>query len=165
MFGRFLNWLEKHGRKRIVMDRQDNEPYLERYYLFIKDREWFPFNFFLHKFLKSDPDDLHDHPWGYATIILKGGYWEWVPLFVQNEVGGVKTNMIVGEKKIWRGPGHFRTCKADSLHRIELDPNVKECWTLFIPFSKKRDWGFLTHNNWKNFKWIDHETYLRDHAN
>ena len=49
----FLKLLEKLGRKRIVYDRVDNEPYLERYYLFLKDRTWFPFNVFLHKFLKS----------------------------------------------------------------------------------------------------------------
>ena len=57
----FLNFLERIGRKRIVMDRQDNEPYLERYYLFLKDRKHFPFNVFLHKFLKSDPDDHAHH--------------------------------------------------------------------------------------------------------
>ena len=78
----FLKLLERLGRKRIVMDRTSNEPYLERYYLFLKDRgERFPFNVFLHKFLKSDPDDVHDHPWPYFTIILRGGYWEWIPQF------------------------------------------------------------------------------------
>ena len=77
----FLNTLDRLGRKRIVMDRQNDEPYLERYYLFLKDRKRFPFNVFLHKFLKSDPDDVHDHPWPYATLILKGGYHEWTPLF------------------------------------------------------------------------------------
>ena len=65
-----LKALDKLGRKRIVMDRLNNEPYLERYYIFLKDRKWFPFNVFLHKFLKSDPDDLHDHHWPYATLIL-----------------------------------------------------------------------------------------------
>ena len=82
MFQKFLSWLDRRGRKRIVYDRIDNEPYLERYYLFLKDRgEHFPFNIFLHKFLKSDIDDLHDHPWPYATLILRGGYWEWRPQF------------------------------------------------------------------------------------
>ncbi len=57
----FLNILEKLDRKRIIMDRVNNEPYLERYYLFLKDRKKFPFNIFLHKFLKGDPDDVHDH--------------------------------------------------------------------------------------------------------
>jgi hypothetical protein len=63
------------------MDRVNGEPYLERYYVFLKDRKRFPFNIFVHKFLKSDPDDVHDHPWPYATLILKGGYWEWRPQF------------------------------------------------------------------------------------
>jgi len=72
----FLKLLEKLDRKRIVMDRVEDQPYLERYYVFLKDRKRFPFNVFLHHFLRSDPDDVHDHPWGYFTIILKGGYWE-----------------------------------------------------------------------------------------
>ena len=113
----FLNWLDSVGRKRIVMDRIDNEPYLERYYLFLKDRKRFPFNVFLHKFLKSDPDDVHDHPWSYFTLILKGGYYEWTPQF---DASGKK----IGEMARWCGPGHFRICSARSFHRIELDPSA-----------------------------------------
>ena len=98
-----LKLLERLGRKRIIFDRVHNEPYLERYYLFLKERERFPFNVFLHKFLKGDPDDVHDHPWPYATLILKGGYYEWVPIF--NTVGEK-----INEVRLWRGPGHFRIC-------------------------------------------------------
>jgi hypothetical protein len=143
-----LKLLDRLGRKRIVMDRVENEPYLERYYLFLKDRERFPFNIFLHKFLKSDPDDVHDHPWPYATVILKGGYWEWVPVF---DTVGRK----IGEVQHWRKPGHFRTCSASSFHRIELDPDVT-CWTLFMPGPKQRDWGFMVKN-----KWVQWEQYLK----
>jgi hypothetical protein len=145
----FLNLLERMGRKRIVMDRQSDEPYLERYYLFLKDRDRFPFNVFLHKFLKGDPDDVHDHPWPYATLILKGGYYEWLPQFNSK-------NEKIGEICVWRGPGSFRVCRANSYHRIELDPSVT-AWTLFMPGPKKRDWGFLVNN-----KWIQHEQYLKD---
>jgi hypothetical protein len=144
----FLNLLDKLGRKRIVMDRQDNEPYLERYYVFLKDRKWFPFNVFIHKFLKSDPDDVHDHPWSYATLILKGGYYEWLPVF--DAVGNK-----IAETCTWRQPGHFRICKATSYHRIELDPSVT-CWTLFMPGPQRRDWGFLVKN-----KWIPNGQYLK----
>jgi hypothetical protein len=143
-----LNWLDRLGRKRIVLDRQSEEPYLERYYIFLKDRKLFPFNIFLHKFLKSDPDDVHDHPWPYATLILKGGYHEWVPIFD-------KQNIMVGEQKFWRGPGHFRICSATSYHRIELVDGV-DCWTLFMPGPQRREWGFLVNN-----KWIQHTDYLR----
>ena len=146
-----LNTLEKMGRKRVVMDRQANEPYLERYYIFLKDRKYFPFNVFIHKFLKSDPDDVHDHPWPYATLILKGGYYEWVPVF---DTVGRK----IGEIQHWRSPGHFRICSATSYHRIELDPNV-ECWTMFMPGPQKREWGFLVKN-----EWIHNEKYLAEKA-
>jgi hypothetical protein len=132
---------DRLGRRRIVMDRVDNEPYLERYYVFLKDRKNFPFNIFIHKFLKSDPDDLHDHPWSYFTLILKGGYYEWIP--------GVNC-----EVRKWRGPGHFRICKANSLHRIELKPDVT-CWTVFMPFRKVREWGFISQG-----RWIQWEEYL-----
>jgi hypothetical protein len=143
----FLNLLKKIGRHRVIMDRVNNEPYLERYYLFLKDRNKFPFNIFLHKFLKSDPDDVHDHPWPYATLILKGGYYEWIPEF--NSVGEK-----IGEKRMWRGPGHFRVCSATSYHRIELCEDV-DCWTMFMPGPQKREWGFLVKN-----KWVQHEQYL-----
>ena len=143
-----LKLLDRLGRKRIVLDRVENEPYLERYYLFLRERERFPFNVFLHKFLKSDPDDVHDHPWPYATLILKGGYWEWVPVF--NTLG-----QKISEIQHWRGPGHFRTCSANSFHRIELDPDIT-AWTLFMPGPKQRDWGFLVKN-----KWIQWEQYLK----
>lgn len=136
----FLNFLDRLGRKRVIFDREDHEPYLERYYVFLKDRKFFPFNIFLHKFLKGDPHDVHDHPWGYATLILKGGYYEWVPKFNSN---GEK----IGEIRHWRGPGHFRVCSANSFHRIELAPGVT-AWTLFMPGIQKRDWGFLVDNKW-----------------
>ena len=144
----FLKLLEKMGRKRIVYDRVDNEPYLERYYLFLKERERFPFNVFLHKFLKSDPDDVHDHPWPFATLILRGGYWEWRPQF--NSEG-----QKIGEIAKWCGPGSFRTASARTYHRIELDPAVT-CWTLFMPGPKQRDWGFLVRN-----VWVQWEQYLK----
>jgi hypothetical protein len=143
-----LKLLDRLGRKRIVMDRVENEPYLERYYLFLRERNRFPFNIFLHKFLKSDPDDVHDHPWPYATLILKGGYWEWIPHF---DTVGRKT----GEYQVWRGPGHFRVSSANSYHRIELDPDIT-AWTLFMPGPKQRDWGFLVKN-----QWIQWEQYLK----
>ena len=127
-------------RYRVIYDRIDNEPYLLRYYLFLKERLDFPFNIFLHKFLKSDPDDLHDHPWNYSSLILKGGYWE------HTEQG-----------KFWRAPLTFRSAPAETFHRIELDKNVPDCWTLFIPGKKVKDWGFKTKDGW-----IQNEKYLEE---
>jgi len=143
-----LNWLEKHGRKRIIMDRASEEPLLTRYYIFLKDRAKFPFNVFLHKFHKSDPGDVHDHPWSYATLILAGGYYEYTPNF--------KNGQMVGETKHWRGPGHFRICSPASYHRIELKEGVTP-WTLFMPGPQRQEWGFLVDN-----KWIHNDSYLEE---
>jgi hypothetical protein len=149
---KLLNWLETSGRKRIILDRVSEEPYLERYYVFLKDRTWFPFNVFIHKFLKSDPDDVHDHPWPYATLILRGGYYEWIPQF--NEAG-----KMTCEVRKWRGAGHFRICSQNSYHRIELKEGVT-AWTMFMPGPQKREWGFLVKN-----KWIANDEYLQYKAN
>ena len=140
--------MQRLGRYRVIQDRQDNEPYLERYYLLLKDRKRFPFNVFLHKFLKGDPDDVHDHPWPYCTVIFAGGYYEWIPQF---DSQGRKSCEI----RHWRGPGHIRVCSAGSYHRIELKPGVT-AWTLFMPGPHKREWGFLYNNTW-----IPHEDYFR----
>jgi hypothetical protein len=139
--------MQRLGRHRIILDRASSEPYLERYYLFLKDRNRFPFNIFLHKFLKGDPDDVHDHPWPYATVILRGGYYEWIPEF---DSQGTK----ISETRHWRGPGHVRICSPDGYHRIELKPGVT-AWTLFMPGPKRREWGFLVNN-----QWVNHRDYL-----
>ena len=134
-----LKFLERIGRKRVIMDRYYNEPYLTRYYLFLKERSWFPFNIFLHNFHKGDLDDLHDHPWPYFTFILKGGYYEHTPT-----------------GKHWRSAGTGRFASSRSLHRIELEPGV-DTWTLFIPGPQLREWGFVDNGEWKQ-----HEQYLAE---
>ena len=139
--------MQRLGRYRVIMDREDNEPYLERYYIFLKDRTWFPFNMFVHKFLKSDPDDVHDHPWPYCTIILRGGYWEWTPVIGRN-------GLVYGEVQQWKGAGQIRFGRSTDFHRIELEPGIVP-WTLFIPGPKLREWGFLRKN-----RWIQHEQYF-----
>jgi hypothetical protein len=139
-----LKILEKLGRKRLIYDRDNQEVYMERYYLCFQDKlteaeaaQPLPFNFMLHKICLSDPDDLHDHPWWYATLILGGGYWEITPT-----------------GRYWRGPGHFRISSPQSLHRIEVQENPS--WSLFWRGPKLRDWGFV-----RQGKWIDHKTYLQ----
>tara|TARA_A100001011_G_C14142777_1_gene770449 strand:- start:598 stop:1065 length:468 start_codon:yes stop_codon:yes gene_type:complete len=137
-YNMFVKIMEYLGRRRIIYDRLDNEPYLERYYLFLKNRKDFPFNIFLHKFLKSDPDDLHDHPWAFRTIILSGGYWE-----------------FTDEGKFWRAPLSYRYAPANTFHRVELDKNIPYCWTLFIPSKSFKEWGFRTANGW-----LKHDEYF-----
>ena len=110
------------NRKRLLLDRGPSwpdydkaEPFMIRYYLFFRKRpKWFPFNILLHKILKSDLGDLHDHYWPYITIILKGGYWE------TNENG-----------TFWRGPGYIGFRKASDRHSLKI-PDGKPAWTLLL---------------------------------
>ena len=134
----FLTMLDKLGRKRIIPDRNTQDPYLTRYYLFLKERKYFPFNVFLHQFHKSDEDVLHDHPWSFVSLIIKGGYWEHTPA-----------------GRFWRGPGTIRRARARSLHRVELEPGI-EPWTIFIPGPQVQDWGFVNQDG----HWTQHEEYF-----
>jgi hypothetical protein len=140
-----LKLLEKLGRMRVIYDRDNVQPYMYRYYLLFKDKitedeqaRNLPFNLMIHKICLSDPDDLHDHPWWYATLILKGGYWEITPA-----------------GKFWRGVGHFRISSPQSLHRLEIAEESDGAWTLFFRGFKLRDWGFM-----KNGEWTFHRDYL-----
>ena len=110
------------NRKRIILDRgpswpnYDNaEPFVVRYYLLFRNRpKWFPFNILVHKLLKSDLGDLHDHYWSYITIILKGGYWE------TTEKG-----------TFWRRAGYVGFRIRSDRHSLKI-PEGKPAWTLLF---------------------------------
>ena len=143
--------LENDGRKRVIEDRETNEPYLERYYYM----NFRPFaRIVIHKFLRSDVDGLHDHPWPFETFILSGGYWE----FIESDFLGE------GPVKIWRAPGYHGMKKASHFHRLELDRDKagEDTWTLFLMGPKVgKDWGFLD----KEGNWIQWEEYLNKRKN
>ncbi len=129
------------GMKRIILDREEKNPYLIRYY-YLNLR---PFaRIVIHRFMRSDVDGLHDHPWAFQNYILSGGYWE---------------HTIDG--KFWREPGYTGVSDANFLHRVELDPEKsgdEEIWTLFMMGPKEKPWGFLDNNG----EWVEHEIYLEN---
>lgn len=120
-----------------VVRRAERTPYLhldgymERFWLFrtrfVSAR--------IHRILRSDLDrDLHDHPWDYATLILRGGYVE------------------VSERgERWHGPGSLLVRRATHLHRLVLPPGVATT-TLFVHGRKRREWGFATARGWVHWR-------------
>ena len=142
----FLKFLEKHGRKAVIMDREDKEPYLERYYVLYPDsvareRQDIPFNILIHRFMQSDDPVFHDHPWNWSfSLILKGGYYEHTP-------EGFK----------WRGVGSFKLMRAgkNDVHWVEI-PESGKTWTLFIRGRTTHSWGFLEGNPLKWTLWKDY---------
>ena len=123
------------SRKRLLLDRGPSwpdydkaKPFMIRYYLLFRKRpKWFPFNIFIHKILKSDLGDLHDHYWSYITIILKGGY---------------KETTIKGTFN--RKTGYIGFRKAGDKHSLKLNSD-KPAWTLIIVGPNK---GFKTHSKY-----------------
>jgi hypothetical protein len=121
------------------MSRDATIPLLNRWYLAYADgdrrqRSDIPFNVFIHQFMSSDEPILHDHPWWFFTIILKGGYWE----------------HLRDGSRVWRRPGSFRFNRG-TFHWIEI-PESGKTWSLFIRGRKTREWGFLENNVWVHWK-------------
>lgn len=101
---------------------EDDCPYLERWVCGLG-----LFAVRLHHFFRSDEDDLHDHPWPFVTLVLKGGYLD------VTEDGGEPMS-----------PGTIRYRPALHKHRVVTDG----CWTLVLSARKQRDWGFYVHDGW-----------------
>jgi hypothetical protein len=148
----------KLDRYRLIPDRTTGEDYLHRYYLFLKDRKNFPFNVTLHKIVRSDDPIMHDHPWAYTTIVLKGGYWEHTPVF---DAYG----KAFAEFQTWRGPGSIIHRKANEYHWLELDESVGPATTLFFMGRQQREWGFLVQAKKGLHRWVKWTDYLTDWKN
>ncbi len=91
----------------------------------------------LHAIYKADQDKhLHNHPWDFKSIVLKGSYLE------KTEKGIIKQH-----------PGKFNSRSGESYHKILelLSPVV---YTLFFVSPTKREWGYKVDG-----KFIDHITY------
>lgn len=109
-----------------------DDPYLLRWYPIPRNPV---LNVYLHKFMRSDDDRaLHDHPWWFVSLMLRGQY---------DEVTDA------GTRRRRAGSVAFRT--ATWRHRVALMrrglPSAGQawevpCWTLIITGRRARTWGF-----------------------
>ena len=125
-------------------DGTADSPYLTRWTILGGKQ----FAVYLHKFHRSDRDDLHDHPWPFITIILWRGYID-----VSDVVCGPgecgRDRLFRSRKRMRPGMVAFR--KATHRHKVELI-NGRSAWSLVIRGSYVRDWGFFTHEGWQRWK-------------
>ncbi|MGH7487276.1 MAG: hypothetical protein ACREMY_17005 [bacterium] len=123
--------------------------YMNRWWV-VKPRRWLSFSIRVHQILRSDLDrHIHDHPWSYVTIILRGGYYEvtaiserefWARAFVGGasfEEGGSYY------LRKWYGPGSILFRRAQHAHKLII-PDGTTCWTLFMMGPYSQGWGFYT---------------------
>ena len=120
-------WMHERGSAKMVI--REGRDYLERRYLL---RLGHAFAAFLHTFWMSDPDPLHDHPWPWGRLILRGRYREYY---------------LDGTFKDF-GPGHIVWRRdAMALHRVEL--LTESVTTIFWHWERCRVWGFLLDGEWR----------------
>lgn len=107
--------------KKKIIYRGDNKPYLVRYSIF--SCKWFAIK--IHHILLSDDDCLHDHPWAFISLLLKGSYVE-----VGTPDRKIKCYMA----------GDILYRRAEWAHKLMIEPG-KTVWSFVITFKKQRQYG------------------------
>lgn len=86
----------------------------------------------LHHIMRSDLDrHLHDHPFDFTSLLLTGGYLEFLP--------GLSFPMFRRRWSLLRRP-------ATTLHKLHLP--FGPVWTLVFTSPWKRQWGYQTEEGW-----------------
>lgn len=146
----FIEWLfYKLGKQVIVADRdcngmQKDRPYLVR--TIIAQNKYF--SIYLHRFLCSDLETFHDHPWNFFTYVISGGYVEESikrTSCLQVENAAFFNDDVI---KIKRAPGSIKYRRCGDVHRVIVDKerclrDINDApFTLCIIGPRKREWGF-----------------------
>ena len=135
------------GGKRIITDDPDN-PLMIRW----KILRTSTFGIFIHKFCRSDHERaLHDHPWSFVSIILKGGYKEIFEEKLDHLYG------LTAQYEEWRRPGSILIRPATWKHRVILEPG-KTSWSLVFVSGRTRKWGFWPGGKWCWWRTYNHHT-------
>jgi len=115
---KFLLWLT--ARLPVEEIAHQGVKFMERYYVVTA----FGWRVYIHRFIGSDPDGVHDHPWRFgASLILSGWYYE------------QRRERIYTRR--W-----FNVVNGDTFHRI-IVPAGQEAWSLFAHNARCKEWGFL----------------------
>lgn len=89
------------------------------------------FGVYLHRFEGPDPrPTLHDHPWNFLSLVLRGGYTEFTP--------GDREGIYAEPRRVRR----FNRKRATDLHWISELTRVPT-WTLMFVGRRKRVWGYV----------------------
>jgi hypothetical protein len=143
-----MNYLNKFIRKffltREIVSRE-GKVHFRRYRLL--ETPWF--SVYIHNICESDLDlHMHDHPWDFTTILIKGGYKEYTK---DHPVGWYY--LPIG-RRTYDTPGMYMIHhRAEDMHKIQLLDN-KPAWSLFLCGPRRREFGYDVDG-----KWVHNKTY------
>jgi hypothetical protein len=121
--------------------------YLRRFFIGPKVRGW---QLMLHKICRPDADRVpHDHPWGFISICLRGGYVESV---LQHDNTTNPETLVAGQ---------VRLRAAEHTHRIDRILG-DAAWTLVLAGPTRRKWGFWVETPDGGRRFVESEVYFRD---
>lgn len=103
------------------------------------------FGLYLHKFEGPDPrPTLHDHPWDFVSIILRGGYTERRSYGPFNfHIESIPLHGAKGRVRLrtWLR-ARINVKRAADVHYIEKLSRLPT-WTLMLVGRKRHEWGYL----------------------
>lgn len=153
-----MRWPFQIRTPRMVLRRSDGVAYLTRWG--IRTRLG---SIYIHEFQGPDPGiDLHDHPWAFLSLILRGGYTE---LRHEGGIDGVirarwsDVNDLGargrGTPSHHYGIGRLNWMPMKMSHRItNIAPGTR---TLVVCGPTRRSWGFYTPHGY-----VDHNEYKHE---
>jgi hypothetical protein len=107
------------------------------------------FNIFIHLFLQSDDDVVHDHPWDSYSVLL----WGKIRERRQQRVGLFNGDCSIREWTTDSLP-KFKVKFREATYRHAVVLDSKWALTIFIPQKKLRTWYFYPEGNavhWRKF--------------
>lgn len=146
--GRRWAWLTRY------MIQIDGQDYLRR--LRIIQTPWF--GVYLHDMHGPDRDWLHDHPWPFMSVVLRGGYGEWWTVTGRHghDYPGAAMARVIAlrhfnglSERRWWAAGSVHVIRLDEAHMIDLiRPGTR---TLVFVGRRSREWGFYQQHNPNGF--------------
>lgn len=113
----------------------DGSLYMGRYSLF--ETRWISAR--VHQIATADYDNVfHDHPWNFASVVLRGGYTEARPC----EVDPLFYDGVERFECRYRSAGSLAYRSTCDRHRVVFVE--RDTWSLFIYGRKRQWWGFFT---------------------
>lgn len=105
------------------------------------------FGLYIHRIATPDPrPTLHDHPWPFISLILRGGYIE--DFGIRDHKAGPLTGITT---RSWRAGSIHRMRKTDAHVITRLHRSLT--WTLLVVGRRRPEpsWGYWDYDGWTPF--------------